>query len=319
MRPVGRVPEGTFTGTFTHHPTPAGRSADVQRKDDWIYKETITEEHKQSAIFLAMAGWMVLVKVVDELKGNYVYIEKRWKAAITGLSLTDKVCNVSKKEVIAAVSESMNKSREVNSKFIRMFIATDIAGELPIDPVRAAMITQVKMVWEFHGMCSYRLMDQMIFIDSPVLGIETVAREACAFKRQYSALKERMGDQFPYAGVLGMVPIEMSISRYPNLYLVAISHAKATGGMANFQLSTNVKASVPVKILSRAVKGMSDTTVVSNNSVRELAELGLVSAEGRELQRRARVLLSRKRRKDSDSEEEEDEDTDQAGPSKRRR
>lgn len=95
---VGRVPEGTFTGTFTHHPTPAGRSADVERKDDWIYKETITEEHKQSAIFLAMAGWMVLVNVVDELKGNYVYIEKRWKAAITGLSLTDKVCNVSRRK-----------------------------------------------------------------------------------------------------------------------------------------------------------------------------------------------------------------------------
>lgn len=279
----------------------------------------MTEEHKQSAIFLAMAGWMTLVKVVDELKGNYVYIEKRWKAAITGLGLTDKVCHVNKKDIITAVSESMNKSREVKSRFIRMFIALDITGDLPIDPVRAAIIAQVKMVWEFNGMCSYRLMDQMIFVDSPVLGIETVAKEACAFKRQYTALQARMGSQFPYAGVLGLVPVEMSISRYPNLYLVAISHAKATGGMVNFQLSTNVKASVPVKILSRAVKGMSDTTVVSNTSVRELSELGLVSAEGRELQMRARALLSRKRRKDSDSEDDEGETTDQAGHSKRRR
>lgn len=238
---------------------------------------------------------------------------------MTGLGLTDKVCHVNKKDIITAVSEAMNKSREVKSRFVRMFITLDISGDLPVDPVRAAMIAQIKMVWEFNGMCSYKLLNQMIFVDSPVLGIETVAKEACAFKRQYTALQARMGAQFPYAGVLGLVPVEMSISRYPNLYLVAISHAKATGGMTNFQLSTNVQASVPVKILSRAVKGMSDTTVVSNESVRELAELGLVSAEGRELQRKARVLLSRKRRKDSDSEDDEGDNTDQAGQNKRRR
>lgn len=69
---VGQVPEDTFVRTFTHLQTPVGRPLDVERKKDWIYKEAVTEEHKQSAIFLAMAGWMVLVKVVDELKGNYV-------------------------------------------------------------------------------------------------------------------------------------------------------------------------------------------------------------------------------------------------------
>lgn len=156
-------------------------------------------------------------------------------------------------------------------------------------------------------------MDQMLFTDSPVLGIETIAREACAFRKHYAALQHRMGIHFPYAGVLGLVPADMSISKFPNLYLVAISHAKSTGSLANFQLSTNVKASVPVKILSRAVKGMTNTTVVSDSSVRDLAELALVSAEGRELQRRARSMLAKRKRRDTDSEEDDDETTDPAG------
>lgn len=316
---VGRVPADMFQTTFSHHPTPPERAHELERKEDWIFKEVITEEHKQSAIFLALAGWMSIVKVVDELKGNYVYVEKRWKAAVTGLGLTDRVCNTNKKDIIVGVSGVMNRSREVKSRFIKMFISMNIEGSLPTDTVRAAMISQIKMVWEFSGMCSYRLMDDIIFIDSPILGIETVAKEACAFRRIYRQLQERMGTQFPYSGVLGLVPADMSISHFPNLYLVAISHAKGTGGMANFQISTNVKASVPIKVLSKAVKGMTDTTIVSDTSVRDLAELGLVSAEGRELQRKARALLAKKRRKDSDTEDDDDEDNEVAGPSKRRR
>lgn len=104
---------------------------------------------------------------------------------MTGLGLTDKVCTGSKKDILLAVSESMNKSRDVKSKFIKMFISLDSRGDLPVDSVRAAVISQIKMVWEYHGMCSYRLMDEMIFTDSPVLGIETIAREAlCGAPRQ---------------------------------------------------------------------------------------------------------------------------------------
>lgn len=233
--------------------------------------------------------------------------------------MNDKVCNVSKKDLLSSVSEAMNKSREVKSKFIKMFISLESNGDLPIDPVRAAVIAQIKMVWEFHGMCSYRLMDQMIFTDSPVLGIETIAREACTFRKHYSALQAKMGVHFPYAGVLGLVPADISISKFPNLYLVAISHAKSTGSLANFQLSTNVKASVPVKILSKAVKGMTNTTVVSDGAIRDLAALGLVYAEGREVRRRARSMLTKRKRRDSDSEEEEEEATDQAGPRGKKR
>lgn len=162
-------------------------------------------------------------------------------------------------------------------------------------------------------------MDQMIFVDSPILGIETIAREACTFKKHYSALQAKMGVHFPYAGVLGLVPADISISKYPNLYLVAISHAKSTGSLANFQLSTNVKASVPVKVLSKAVKGMSNTTVVSDSALRDLAALGLVTSEGRELRRRARNMLTNRSHKESDSEDEDDEATDQAGSSRKRR
>lgn len=152
-----------------------------------------------------------MVKPIDDLKGNYVYVEKRWKAALTGLGLTDKVCHKNKKDLLTSVSEVMNRSRSVTEKFIKMFISLESAGELPIDVVRVAVISQIKMVLEYHGMCSYRLMDEMIFIDSPALGIETVAREACTFKRHYTALKNKMGVHFPYSGVLGMVPADINI------------------------------------------------------------------------------------------------------------
>lgn len=316
---VGRVPGGMFVDTFTHGQVPPARRDEEEREPSWTFREEITDEHKQSALFLALVGWMSIVKVVDDTKGNYLYVEKRWKAAITGLGLTDRVCNTNKKAVIECASNAMNKSRDIKNKFIKMFLTMNIEGSLPTDSARAAMISQIKMVWEFSGMCSYRLMDAIIFIDSPVLGIETVAKEACAFRKVYSKLQDQMGTQFPYAGVLGLIPPDMSISHFPNLYLVAISHAKSTGGMTNFQVSTNVKASVPIKVLSKAVKGMTNTTIVSDASVRALAELNLVSAEGRELQRKAKALLVKKRRQDSDTEEEDEDDGEVAGPSKRRR
>lgn len=316
---IGQVPDNTFRGTFTHIHKPPNIPAEGPRGEDWGYRETIEEAHKQGAMLMAMAGWMAMVKMVEDAKNNYVYIEKRWKAAVTSLGLTDKVCTSSKKDLVLAISDAVNRNREVKSKFIRTFISLESNGGLPVDPVRAAVLGQVKMVWEYHGMCLYRLMDQNIFTDSPVLGIEAIAREACAFRKHYSSLQEKMGVHFPYTGVLGLVPADLTISKYPNLYLVSISHAKSRGSLANFQQSTNVKASVPVKVLAKAVKGMTDSTVVSEGALRELSTLGLVTAEGRELQRRTRGLLTRKKRRDTDSEDEEDAETDQAGPSRKRR
>lgn len=315
---VGHVPTETFERSFTHLELPIG-TPDRDRDEDWYFREELNDQHIQGVFFLAMAGWMVMVKPIDDLKGNYVYIEKRWKAAVTGLGLTDRVCTENKKEVLNSVSEAMNRSRTVKEKFIRMFISLENSGELPVEAVRAAVISQIKMVWEYHGMCSYRLMDDMIFIDSPILGIETIAREACAFKRHYDALKTKMGVHFPYSSVLGMIPADINIGKYPNLYLVAISHAKSTGSLSNFQLSTNVKASVPVKILSRAVKGMSNTTVVSEGAMADLVALGLVSTDGKELRRRARGMLAEHKHRGSESEGDDDEDIDCAGPSSRKK
>lgn len=242
-------------------------AVDAPRTAEWRYREVIEDTHKQGSMFIATAGWMVMVKAVDDARNNYVYVEKRWKAAITGMGLTDKVCVNSKKDLLLAISLAANKSRVVREKFIKTFITLESDRGLPTDPVRMALIAQVKMVWEYYGMCSYRFMDQVIFTDSPVLGIDAIAREAVTFKTHYTSLKDKMGVHFPYTGVLGMVPPEMNISKYPNLYLVAISHAKATGSLANFQQSTNVHASVPVKILAKAVKGMTDTTVVSEGAL----------------------------------------------------
>lgn len=232
---VGQVPDNTFIETFSHQNRPNNIPRDAPRDPEWTCREETTDEHRQGAMFLAMAGWMCLVKQVEDTKNNYVYVEKRWKAAMTGLGITDKVCHVSKREILLAVSEAVSRSRVVRSRFVRTFIAMDTAGGLPVYPVRAAIINKVKMVWEFQGMCSYRLMNDIIFTDSPVLAM---AREAVIFKRHYTALQEKMGSHIPYTGVLGMVPAGLTISRYPNLYLVAISHAKSTGNLLNFQQST---------------------------------------------------------------------------------
>lgn len=112
-----------------------------------------------------------------------------------------------------------------------------------------------------------------------------------------------MGVHFPYTGVLGMVPAEINISKYPNLYVVAISHARSTGSLTNFQQSANVKASVPVKVLAKAVKGMTDTTVVSDSALRDLSQLGLITSDGKDLQRRTRGMLAKRKRRDSDSDD----------------
>lgn len=148
---VGHVPTETFVSTFTHLPLPIG-TPDGTRDSDWYYREDLTDRHTQGIFFLAMAGWMVMVKPIDDLKGNYVYIEKRWKAAITGLGLTDRVCDENKKEILNSVSEAMNRSRTVKKKFIRMFISLETLGELPVEAVNAAVISQIKMVFiPVHG------------------------------------------------------------------------------------------------------------------------------------------------------------------------
>lgn len=116
----GQVPDDTFRGTFTHLHRPPTVAVDGPREEDWVYREAIDETQKQSAMFIAMAGWMSMVNMVDDTKNNYVYVEKRWKAAVTGLGLTDKICNTSKKDLLLAISDAVNKSRKVKSKFIVM-------------------------------------------------------------------------------------------------------------------------------------------------------------------------------------------------------
>lgn len=120
---VGQVPDHTFVETFSHQNRPGNLSRDAPRDQGWVYKEDTTDEHRQAAMFLAMSGWMCLVKPVEDTKNNYVYVEKRWKAAMTGRGITDKVCHVSKREILLAISESVSKSRVVRNRFIRTFIA----------------------------------------------------------------------------------------------------------------------------------------------------------------------------------------------------
>lgn len=83
-------------------------SAEAGRIEAWVFKEDITDEHKQKALFIAMTGWMVIVKPVEDLKNDYVYREKRWKAALTGLGLTDLSCTTNKKDLLLCISETMN-------------------------------------------------------------------------------------------------------------------------------------------------------------------------------------------------------------------
>lgn len=62
---VGHVPDNTFLATFTHPPMPIG-SPEGERGEDWIYQEDLNDQHKQGAIFIAMAGWMTMIKMIDE-------------------------------------------------------------------------------------------------------------------------------------------------------------------------------------------------------------------------------------------------------------
>lgn len=39
-------------------------SAEARRIEAWVFKEDITDEHKPGALFIAMTGWMVIVKPV---------------------------------------------------------------------------------------------------------------------------------------------------------------------------------------------------------------------------------------------------------------
>lgn len=184
---VGQVPDDTFERSFAHGNRPSAVPLEAPRDEAWRYKEIVVEEHKQGSMFIAMAGWMSMIKMVDESRNNHVYVEKRWKAALTGLGLTDKVCTLSKKDLLLGISGAVNQSRVVREKFIKTFLTLEIDGSLPTDPVRGALIVQIKMVWEYYGMCSYRFMEQVIFADSPILGIEAIAREAVKFKTHYNA------------------------------------------------------------------------------------------------------------------------------------
>lgn len=67
---IGQVPDNTFRGTFTHLHKPPNIPSEAPRGEDWRYKETIEETHKQGAMFMAMAGWMSMVIIVEDAKNN---------------------------------------------------------------------------------------------------------------------------------------------------------------------------------------------------------------------------------------------------------
>lgn len=110
-------------------------SAEAGRIEAWVFKEDITDEHKQGALFIAMTGWMVIVKPVEDLKNNYVYIEKRWKAALIGLGLTDLICTTSKKDLLLYISETMNRSRGIRDISMRTFILARQDSNCPWKPL----------------------------------------------------------------------------------------------------------------------------------------------------------------------------------------
>lgn len=121
-------------------------SAEAGRIEAWVFKEDITNEHKQGALFIAVTGWMVIVKPVEYLKNNYVYIEKRWKAALTGLGLTDLVCTTSKKDLLLYISETMKRSRGIRDTFMRIFILAEARQQLPTVTIISGLIAQIKLV-----------------------------------------------------------------------------------------------------------------------------------------------------------------------------
>lgn len=121
-------------------------SAEAGRIEAWVFKKDITNEHKQGALFIAITGWMVIVKPVEDLKNNYVYIEKRWKAALTGLGLTDLVCTTSKKDLLLYISETMKRSKGIRDIFMGTFILAEARQQLPTETIISGLIARIKLV-----------------------------------------------------------------------------------------------------------------------------------------------------------------------------
>lgn len=130
---------------------------------------------------------MLMVKPLNEKEANYDYLRKRWAAALASLGISDQtnekgagpVC----KDILVEFNEYIQSHPTIRNAYIRLALMKMLKETTPNDAVTKALVTQIKLVWEDHGMCTTKLMEGIVDQNTPLLSCSNVADEAIALKR----------------------------------------------------------------------------------------------------------------------------------------
>lgn len=227
-------PNGFFTDDFTHDPAPEGVRRDVAPAPGVRvpeYKEDINDEGIQITLFSAMSSLMLIVKPMIKDKANEPYLFSRWGAMLAKLGLPDLIKGAAKDAVEMQISAFSNvcPMYPKRNHMMKKFIIREITENMASHTLTAkALLEQVKMVWEHHGMQSLRLMYDLVKDGNDALCAATLAEEGIRLITGYRNLSADLASMAPYAGILNMVPPSLTVANFPNLYhLMKLYHEHA--------------------------------------------------------------------------------------------
>lgn len=305
---LGDIPKGHHQAIFKHQVAP---NEEEQKKG--LYKEPSIDKAGQMCRYLAMSALMLMVKPLNENEANYEYLRKRWTAALAGVGISDqtneKGAGPDCREILVEYNNYIQSHTTIKRAYIKLALMKILKGTTPNDDVTKALITQVKLVWEDYGLCTTKMMESIIDQNAPLLSCANVAEEAIALKKAIRNVKRNLGDLYPYAGVLGLIPDSLHNSKYPNLYNIVKVQARSVKSMSNFRWSDNITPTLSLVQMKKLLKTSQKPPLITEAQLAELQNLGLLIAETTTSlsEKFTFEKKSRKRRKtDSESEDSSD-------------
>lgn len=261
------------------------------------------ERVNQEILAITLASLMTLAKPVTAQ--NSAAFSKRWKAALASQSLTDLIPSTSWAGIIGVASvfhTIVSGKPDLRLEIVDRLLALKKLG------AEGAILSQVKLVWEFSSLKAVQYMDLFIKSHCRAMEIPAVLDQAVDLHEKWESAK-REDPLLPYSRVRdpGCHP-NLNQAHYPDLYYAAITYAKLNKLVGdNFQMSTS-HTSTHAMLIEKYIKRMA------------VAELGELSEEAR-----AKLSLlgypvtsNTKRRTRVEYSDEEEDDTPPA-PRRRRR
>lgn len=263
-----------------------------------VCEDQLTPMRAQAISFLGMTGALCIAK---EINGkNKSYVSKRWSAYCSGNGVQTLLTDVQMEALVRLVVDVQGRLHQTD---MGKQIVQWVINHPDMQP--SGMRDQVMLVYTHAGMKAASLMYAYINLAPIVLALPAVREEAVAFKAAYESLKDKLGEQFPYARLLGRANL-LNHASYPDLYFCATYHYTESGTLGapgNF-IRTNVTTQTSTKVLTKYCRLSAESAGLTEQHVtawREAEEgLGLTVTDGD-----AQDVIRRLKRKSRDEEDDE--------------